>query len=405
MITIHPFKAWRPEPENVEEVACVPYDVINTEEARELAENRPKSFLHVIRPEIGLKPGVDLYDDRVYGKGAENLKRFIREGVLKQPDPATVYLYQQKQDDHVQTGLYACVSVKDYDEDRILKHELTRPDKEDDRTRHIIEQQAHAEPVMLTYRPNDRIHRQIQQTMEIRQPLYAFTAVDGVEHRVWKLEDPRELIEGFRDIDRLYVADGHHRCKSASRAAEKLRKNPETYTDEEFEFFPAVIFPMDELRILAYNRLVHQVPPRFLEQLSQQFDLKEDSAPEPGEKGSVSLYIDGRWYGLQLPRPEDGSSVEQLDVARLHRYLLQPLLGIEDQRRDKNVSFVGGIRGTRELEKRVNEGSAQLAINMYPTSIQELMAVSDEGELMPPKSTWFEPKLRSGLLVHTFNRK
>ncbi len=400
MIDIHPFKAWRPRPELVEQIACVPYDVIDTDEARILAEGRPDSFLHVIRPEIDLPEDVDLYSNAVYHTGASNLKMMQDNGILVQDEQPGLYLYQQQMGTHTQTGLFACVSVKDYDENRILKHELTRPDKEDDRTRHILTQRAHAEPVMLTYKPSGAITRLTNQTLSASDPVYSFTATDGVIHRVWKVEDPGAFVDAFREVEKLYVADGHHRCKSASRVAEKLREGGNS--DEEFEFFPAVIIPMNEMRILAYNRIIKVVPEVFLEQLKNTFELREDVHPVPETPGKVCLYLGGRWYGMDLPESESADVVEQLDVSRLHRHLLLPLLGIQNQRTDPNIGFVGGIRGTEELERLVDSGKAQLAVSMYPTSIEELMAVSDYDQLMPPKSTWFEPKLRSGLLVHAF---
>jgi len=400
MIDIHPFKAWRPRPELVEQIACVPYDVIDTEEARILAEGRPDSFLHVIRPEIDLPENVDLYSNAVYHTGASNLKMMQDNGILIQDEQPGLYLYQQQMGTHTQTGIFTCVSVKDYDENRILKHELTRPDKEDDRTRHILTQRAHAEPVMLTYKSTGAITGLTNRTLSASDPIYSFTATDGVIHRVWKVEEPGAFVDAFRDVEKLYVADGHHRCKSASRVAEKLREGD--YGDDEFEFFPAVIIPMDEMRILAYNRIIKVVPEGFPEQLKNTFELREDVHPVPETPGKVCLYLGGRWYWMDLPESTSDDVVEQLDVSRLHRHLLLPLLGIENQRTDPNIGFVGGIRGTEELERLVDSGKAQLAVSMYPTSIEELMAVSDNDQLMPPKSTWFEPKLRSGLLVHTF---
>jgi uncharacterized protein (DUF1015 family) len=400
MIAIHPFKAWRPRPELVEQIACVPYDVIDTEEARLLAEGRPDSFLHVIRPEIDLPEGTDLYSNAVYHTGASNLKMMQDNGVLIQDEQPGLYLYQQQMGTHIQTGLFACVSVRDYDENRILKHELTRTDKEDDRTRHILTQRAHAEPVMLTYKSTGAITGLTNRTMSAADPVYSFTATDGVIHRVWKVEDPQAFADAFREVEKLYVADGHHRCKSASRVAEKLREGG--YGDDEFEFFPAVIIPMDEMRILAYNRIVKVVPEGFAAKLKDAFELRPDVHPVPESPGKVSLYLAGKWYGMDLPASTSDDIVEQLDVSRLHRHLLLPLLGIENQRTDPNIGFVGGIRGTEELERLVDSGKAQLAVSMYPTSIEELMSVSDNDQLMPPKSTWFEPKLRSGLLVHTF---
>lgn len=402
MAILHPFKAWHPDPENVEEIACVPYDVVSVEEARSLAEDKPNSFLHVVRPEIDLPEGTDPHHDSVYEKGAENLTRFLSNGTLNQEEENHVYVYQLIRNGRLQTGIFACVSVEDYDTGVILKHELTRPDKEDDRTRHILTQEAHAEPVMITYKDDEQTGKLIEQTMQ-QDPLFNFEASDGVIHKLWRANDRSAFVEAFESIPNLYIADGHHRCKSASRAAEQKQKNNPDHTgDEEYNFFPAVIFPMSDMNILAYNRVVHSIPDGFLDTLSDKLELTPDADPQPDEKGTISIYTGGRWYGMRLPLAEDPTSVEKLDVHRLQEFLLSPLLDITDPRRDENISFVGGIRGTDELKQLVDSGKASLAISMYPTSIEELIAVSDEGLLMPPKSTWFEPKLRSGLLVHTF---
>lgn len=403
MAIIHPFKAWRPSTQNVKDVACVPYDVINTEEAKTLAEGKPDSFLHVIRPEIDLPEGTAFNDDRVYQKGAENLQQLIEDEVLQQEKNDAVYVYRLNWKGNSQTGIFTCVSVEDYDDEVILKHELTRPDKEDDRTRHILTQSAHAEPVMMTYKDSTAISNAVREVIDNRSPLFDFEASDGVRHTIWKAEDTETLVEGFTEVEHLYIADGHHRCKSASRAAEKKRQgNPNHAGNEEYNFFPAVLFPMSEMNILAYNRIIYSVPDNFNEKLEQQFDLQTGVSPSPVGKGTVSLYMNGSWVGLTLPRADNPTSVEKLDAQRLQSFFLQPLLGIEDPRTDENISFVGGIRGTEELERLVDSGKADLAVSMYPTSIEELVNVSDEGLLMPPKSTWFEPKLRSGLLIHTF---
>lgn len=402
MATLHPFKAWRPEPKNVEEIACVPYDVVSVEEARTLAEGKPKSFLHVVRPEIDLPVGTDPHDDSVYQKGAENLKKFLSNGTFEQDMAPHVYIYQLIRNGQPQTGIFACVSVEDYDNEVILKHELTRPAKEDDRTRHILTQQAHAEPVMMTYKDDERTAELINKTIQ-QDPLFNFEADDGVTHKLWKTKDIVDFVNAFNSISHLYIADGHHRCKSASRAAAQKRAENYNHTgSEEYNFFPAVIFPMSDMNIMAYNRVIHSVPDNFLNTLQQNFNLTVGASPEPSEKGVISIFIEGKWYSMELPIDGNPNSAEQLDVYRLQEFVLSPLLDINDPRRDENISFVGGIRGTEELEKIVNNGKADLAISMYPTSIEELVAVSDEGLLMPPKSTWFEPKLRSGLLVHTF---
>lgn len=403
MAIIHPFQAWRPEPGKLEEVACMPYDVISTEEARNMATGKPDSFLHVIRPEIDLPEGTPFNNDRVYEKGAENLDRLMDSGVLQQEADEAVYIYRLIREGRSQTGLFACVSVEDYDKEVILKHELTRPDKEDDRTRHILTQSAHAEPVMITFKDSEKIAGLMQEEMDGNDPLYDFTADDGVRHTLWKTSETERFVEAFEHITRLYIADGHHRCKSASRAAGELKKiNPNHTGEEEYNFFPAVLFPMNEMEILSYNRIVYSVQDDFFGKLDSKYELAEGASPVPPAKGTISIYYDESWYGMELPEIPDANSVEKLDIHRLQAFILEPLLDITDQRTDDNISFVGGIRGTGELEKWVDSGKADLAISMYPTQIEELVEVSDEGLLMPPKSTWFEPKLRSGLLVHTF---
>ena len=424
MAVIHPFRALRPTPQMAEEVACVPYDVIDAGEARELAVGRPWSFLHVVRPEIDLPEGTDEYAPEVYQKGAENLRRFAGSEHSVQEDQPSLYVYRLEMDGRVQTGIFACVAVADYDADRILKHEKTRPAKEEDRTRHILAQRAHAEPVMLTFRSIDEIKQTITQIAQ-GEPLFDFRLDDEVRHTIWQTDHTDQLVDLFAGIDHLYVADGHHRCKAASRAAEKLRSDHDSESGagsraesgstasersslaREFEFFPAVIFPMDEMRILAYNRIVRELPvtpDAFLDTLARKFDVEIGSGQSTlSEPGSVCLYLAGKWHTLRLPETNGGTIADELDVARLSEFVLGPELGITDPRRDPNLDFVGGIRGTDTLERLVDSGQAELAISMYPTSVDELLAVSDAGLLMPPKSTWFEPKLRSGLLVHLFD--
>ncbi len=404
MADLHPFRALRPHPDVVTEVACVPYDVIDVAEARTLAEGKPLSFLHVIRPEIDLAEGVDEHDDEVYETGAQNLARYRNSDASMEDEEPGLYIYRLIMNGRSQTGIYGCVSVADYDADVILKHEKTRQVKEDDRTRHILTQRAHAEPVMLTFRLTEDIGKILDEA-RAGEPLYDFEADDGVRHTIWRVDEPERLVEEFLRLDRLYVADGHHRCKAASRAAHEMRDGEKAGADE-FEFFPAVIFPMEEMQILAYNRVVYNLrgdSADFLEELRKRFDVVSDAAATPDEKGDVCLYIDGQWHRFTLPDSNRSTIADSLDVARLSEFVLEPLLGIEDPRTDENIGFVGGIRGTDELERLVDSGTAAVAFSMYPTRIEELVGVSDEGLLMPPKSTWFEPKLRSGLLVHTFD--
>lgn len=402
MIHIHPFKAWRPEPGQVNQIACVPYDVIDTREAREMARGNEKSFLHVIRPEIDLPEGTDLYGDESYKKGAENLDAFREQGLLVQETAPSLYIYRLKWHNRTQTGLFACVSVDDYDSGRILRHELTRPDKEDDRTRHILTQQAHAEPVMLTYRGNGHISK-LTDAVTSGEPLYRFTAGDDVEHVIWKVDNPDDFTKAFTEIGKLYVADGHHRCKSASRAADAMKKeNPGHTGREEYNYFPAVIFPMDQMNILPYNRLIYKASDSTVSRMLRELKAVPDAAPRPSGKGKICLYFGKSWYCIHLPAPKNHSAATMLDVARLQTGILEPYFSISDPRTDRNIAFIGGIRGTDALKKMVDSGKATLAFSMYPTSIDELMEVSDAGLLMPPKSTWFEPKLRSGILIHTF---
>jgi uncharacterized protein (DUF1015 family) len=403
MAIVSPFKAWHPSPEKVQRVSTVPYDVLDIQEAREIAEGNTECFLHVTHPEIDLPESTPAYDDSVYQKGAENLQLFKRSSLLKQEELPSLYIYQLQWNDHSQTGIFGCVSVDEYREDIILKHELTRPAKEKDRTRHILAQQAHAEPVILTYKDHPKVNDLIAGEWQNRQPYFDFTADDGVKHKLWKVENTDLLVQACSLLNNLYIADGHHRCKSALNAAEQIQKQTADYSgNKAFNYFPAVIFPMSEMNILAYNRVIHHIPDDFQQQLAQNFDLNRNTDPAPARKGDVCLYLNKQWLSLTLPEPQNPSVVEKLDVYRLQKYLLEPLLDIKDPRRNENISFVGGIQGTHRLEKEVDHGKAQLAVSMYPTSIEELVKVSDEKGLMPPKSTWFEPKLRSGLLVHTF---
>lgn len=401
MAVVKSFKAWRPKPESAKNIISVPYDVINTDEARELAQNKSDSFLHVIRPEIDLPESTNIHAEEVYQKGAENLTKLLDSEHFVQEEKDALYVYKLNWRGRSQSGVFGCVSVAEYDNEVILKHELTRPDKEDDRTKHIITQQAHAEPVMITFDDTAGISEMMESVCK-NEPLYQIT-IEDVEHLIWKIEDSTEFDNAFSKIKNLYIADGHHRCASASRTAAQMKKqNPNHTGEEEYNYFPAVVFPMQQMEILSYNRIVYSTPDNFLATLIDKFELTQTTNPEPNSKGDICVYLDGSWYSLSLPESNKSDVASSLDVARLQEHLLEPLLGISDQRTDKNLFFVGGIRGTNELEKLVNSGKADMAISMYPTNIRELVDVSDAGLLMPPKSTWFEPKLRSGFLIHTF---
>jgi len=398
---IHPFRAWRPKPEHVESISCVPYDVVDTVEARQLAEGKPDSFLHVIRPEIDLPESVDIYDDRVYETGRENLKKLLQSDKMVQDEERQIYLYRLTMNGRSQTGVFSCVSVADYDSELIKKHEHTRPDKEDDRTKHILIQKAHAEPVMLIHRENTELSEMIRKAIG-STPLYDHTSDDGVRHELWSTSNCDEWVRAFVQVNEFYVADGHHRCKAASRVSAVVNSDGNILSDEA-GYFPAVIFSAEQMEIMAYNRIVFKVEESAMKQFWENYSTVEIGNPNPGEKGQVSIYYEGFWKTVQLYDVENPiNSVQTLDAYRLQKQILEPIFGISDPRSDKNIAFVGGIRGTKELERRVDSGEAALAISMYPTSIDELLDVSDENLLMPPKSTWFEPKLRSGILIHTF---
>lgn len=407
MAIVRPFRAFRPPPSLAVEVASPPYDVISTAEARALAADKPASFLHVSRPEIDLPEGTDEHADEVYAMGARNLAALIAGGALAQDPEPHLYLYAQKMGDHRQVGVVGCASVADYRAGRIKKHENTRADKEDDRTRHIEELAAHDEPVFLTYAADAQIDRMVVEAMKA-SPIYDFKTADGVEHRLWVLgrEATAGLSDRFEAIASLYVADGHHRSAAAARVHEKL------YGDgREHDVFLAVVFPHDQMKIMPYNRVVRDLegrsPEALLERLSAGMDVVPCASGEeatPREPKSFGAYLAGKWY---LLRARAGSfdakdPVAALDCSIAQDQILGPIFGVTDPRRDKHVDFVGGIRGIRELERRVDEGGFTLALHLHPTRIEELFAVSDAGLLMPPKSTWFEPKLRSGLFVHAF---
>ena len=410
MAAIHPFRALRPPTERVAQVASVPYDVVNTEEARALAADNPLSFLHVSRPEIDLPEGTDIYSDAVYEKAAENFARLVKDCPLEMEETPSLYLYRLIMGEQEQIGVVACCAVDEYDKDLIRKHERTRRDKEDDRTRHILALRAQTGPVFLTYRASRDIDTMVLQTT-VTEAIYDFTAPDGVEHTVWHVPDPVRFVQAFRDVPFLYIADGHHRAASASRARAELRdRNPEHTGDEEYNFFLAVLFPADQLRILPYNRIVKDLnglsPDEFLAAVKKKFCVDDEGGPSPSERGRFSMYLGGRWHDLLIDAemaagtsdPNDPTAT--LDVSILQDNLLDPILGIKDVRTDKRVDFVGGIRGTAELERLVDTGRAAVAFSLYPTSINDLLRVSDAGAVMPPKSTWFEPKLRDAILIH-----
>ena len=408
MAQLHAFRAWRPPAERAREVASVPYDVIDTAEARALAQGRAHSFLHVIRPESDLPEGIDVHSDAVYARGRENLERFIREIPLLEEKEPVLFVYRLRMQGREQTGVVGCCAVDEYDDDRIRKHERTRRDKEDDRTRHVVEMRCQAEPIFLAYRDRADIDALVAGAMS-GASLYDFTAEDGVAHTVWRVIAPAALQQAFARVPLLYVADGHHRAASASRARAHFReRSPAHDGSEEYNRVLATVFPAGQLRILPYNRVVSDLdgrsPADLLGALGARFPLTAGADPTPARRGDFRVLVAGdgapRWHGFHIdPRP-GASVIASLDASLLQDEVLAPLLGIDDPRTSTRVDFVGGIRGTAELEKRVREGRAAAAFSVYPTSMEELMAVADAGEIMPPKSTWFEPKLRSGLFLH-----
>jgi len=412
MPVIKPFKAFRPEPELVTKVASPPYDVLNSEEARQLVKDNPYSFLHVNKAEIDLDSSIDHYDQRVYEKASENLDRLIGEKVYLEDEQEKIYIYRQIMKGRAQTGLVVCVSIDDYFKGKIKKHENTREDKEKDRINHIDFTDANTGPVFLTYKAKDEIKQIINSWTKEENPVYDFTSEDGITHTCWVIDDEstiQQLIEAFARIDYLYIADGHHRAAAATKVGLKRREQLKDHTGkEEFNYFLSVLFPHDELYIMDYNRVVADLAgnseEKFIQKISEKFTIEEYSGEgpyRPEARHTFGMYLNNYWYKLTA-KPgtfDEDDAVDSLDVSILQNNLLTPILGIEDPRTDQRIEFVGGIRGLEELEKRVKAGM-KAAFSLYPTSIEELMKVANVEKLMPPKSTWFEPKLRSGIFIH-----
>ena len=410
MATVRPFKGYRPLPEFAAQVAAKPYDVLNSDEARAEAAGNPLSFLHVGKPEIDLPRDVNLYDERVYTKGKENLQKLIADNILKEDPQPCLYLYAQTMGDHTQFGIVGCASVEEYLNDTIKKHEFTRKDKEDDRTKHVKVTNAHSGPIFLTYRAQPALDA-IVDRVRSSPPVNNFVADDGIRHQLWVIGDQRtidEVSSAFRRVPNLYVADGHHRSAAAARVGKELADaNPRHRGNEEYNFFLAVFFPHNQLRIMDYNRVVKDLNGRtaeaYLAELRKTFGVSPSPLPvRPSRKGEYGMYLKGQWYTVTAPAVllANTDPVERLDVSILQKHLLTPILGIDDPRTNKRIDFVGGIRGLKELERRVNSGEMTVALALYPTSIDELLAIADAGKVMPPKSTWFEPKLRDGMVVH-----
>lgn len=411
MAQIRPFNAVRPTRELAHRVAALPYDVYNREEAKNEVEREPLSFLRIDRAETQFPDSVDAYDDCVYDKARQILEQMEEEGVYFSDSEPGYYIYRLTMGGRAQTGIVACASVDDYLNNIIKKHENTREEKEQDRIRHVDTMSAQTGPIFLAYRSRNEINDVVAKVMQEQEPLYDFTAVDGVSHTVWKIEDSKQVSsvqDAFGSIDDIYIADGHHRAASAVKVGLKRRgEHPGYDGTEEFNYFLSVLFPDDQLMIMDYNRCVQDLNglsvQEFLERIEESFQVQKLGlkAQAPQEKGQFTMYLEGEWYLLQasdrLLSIQD--AVKSLDVSLLQDYLLGPVLGIQDPRTDERIDFVGGIRGLEELERRASE-DMKVSFAMYPTSIAELFAVADAGLLMPPKSTWFEPKLRSGLFIH-----
>jgi uncharacterized protein (DUF1015 family) len=408
MARIEPFRGFRPKFDIAESVASPPYDVLSSAEARAMVEGNPLSFLHVVKPEIDLPEDTDVYAPEVYAKGAENLGRLIGDGILVREQEPSLYLYRQRMGDHVQTGLVAGASVDEYEADLIKKHEHTRPKKEDDRTRHIDALDANTGPVFLTYHARPEIDELVER-LTASSPSYDFKAPDGIQHVLWVVDDAADrdaLVGAFGKVPELYVADGHHRSAAATRIRTLRRDaNPNHTGDEAYNFFLTVIFPHDQMMILDYNRVVRDLAGKdadsLLDAARVSFAVEAVADGKPAMARTFGMYLDGTWYRLTA---KDGTypyddPVRGLDVAILQDNLLTPALEIGDPRSDERIDFVGGIRGLAELERLVDSGEWAVAFALFPTSIEQLFKVADAGQVMPPKSTWFEPKLRSGLIV------
>lgn len=411
MAKVKPFKGVRPPRELVEEVASRPYDVLNSEEARAEAEGNPRSLYHIIKPEIDFAPGTDEHDPRVYDKAVENFNAFQSNGWLVADDKEHYYIYAQTMDGRTQYGIVVAANVDDYMEGRIKKHELTRRDKEEDRMKHVRVNNANIEPVFFAFPDNEALQAVIDK-VTAGKPEYDFTAPDGFGHHFWVIDDPEMIAtvtEEFDKIPYLYIADGHHRTAAAALVGnEKAKANPSHKGDEEYNYFLAVAFPASHLKIIDYNRVVKDLngmsPAEFLKALDKDFIVEDKGTEEyrPTVLHNFSLYLDGRWYSLTARegRYNDADPIGVLDVTISSDLILRDLLGITDLRSDKRIDFVGGIRGLGELKRRVDSGEMAVALALYPVSMDQLMAIADSGNIMPPKTTWFEPKLRSGLVIH-----
>jgi uncharacterized protein (DUF1015 family) len=403
---IKPFRALRPAAEKAKQVSCVPYDVVYEREVRAFIEKNPLSFLRVTRSEADFPENSDPPAAEVFAKARVNLQRLIDEGIFSTEAAPTVYVYRLAAENHAQTGIVACCSLDEYELGTIKKHENVRPDKVEDRTGHMLALEAQTGLIFLAFRNTEKIKMLLAAAVQAK-PIYNFHCPDGVMQTIWRVDLPEEFVGAFEEIPSLYIADGHHRIESAKLARETLReRNPNHTGAEDYNFVVAGMFPAEDLRILAYNRVIKDLnglsETEFFERIAASFIVGETNEKTPSEHGKFCMYIDGKWYKLRfnVNFVREPDPIERLDVSILQDYLLKPILGIDDPRTDRRIGFIGGARGTGELEKVVDEGTARLAFSLFPTMMDDLLAVSDMGEIMPPKSTWFEPKLKDGLLVH-----
>ena len=409
MAVLKPFKGIRPDEKYVEDVSCLPYDVMNRDEAREMGKNE-KSFLHIVRSDIDLDDSVDIHDEKVYEKARENFDKFLQKGYLKQEDKEVYYMYRQIMDGRVQTGICGCCSTFEYEQGIIKKHEFTRPEKEVDRINNFLACSAHTEPVFFAHRHNENVHDFIEDFTKNNKPVYDFVSDDGISHILWVVdnEEDVEKVRGYyNDIDYLYIADGHHRTASSYEVGKRLREKAGDDKDREYNYILSVVFDSDELSIMDYNRVVKSLngldKDKFFSKVKEKFEVSEPSGEiiKPSKKHDFSMYVEGKWYLITAKEGtfDEGNPVKSLDADILQENLLGPVLGIDDPRTNDNIEFVGGIRGLKELQERADKfGGAAFAV--YPVTMDDLFGVADANMVMPPKSTWFEPKLRSGLFIH-----
>ncbi|NUM34375.1 MAG: DUF1015 domain-containing protein [Candidatus Brocadiae bacterium] len=408
MVNIIPFRGFRPCPELVQKIAAVPYDVVDNQEAKDMVKDNPHSFLHIEKSEIDVDSYEDAHDEKIYAKGVENLRRFFKEGFLIQDKTPCFYVYSQKLGEHKQYGLVAGASVLEYQKEIIKKHEKTRADKELDRIKHVDALNANTGPVFLTYKSVPQIDRIIEEVCN-QKPVYDFSTPDTVHHTFWLINNKEcieKLCQEFAKIPFMYIADGHHRSAAASKVCEiRQAKNPLHNGEEQYNYFLSVIFPDNQLNVMAYNRVVKTLngfsAKSFIEKLKEKFDIQPASSPSPTQANTFGMFIENQWYSLRFHKAllQGADVVDKLDVSILQNHVLDPLLGIKDPRKDERISFFGGIRGTKVLEDAVKKQKEGVAFALYPVSVQQLIDISDAGRIMPPKSTWFEPKLRSGVIT------